>query len=150
MEMMPMSIRRLLQPPLLCVLILSLLVSPVSALGYVWCLSADGHASVETAVAGDCGGSAPTRFAHDLCADPPAGGDGDCGPCLDISSAPSWGSSRSRDSGSPASIPVASAAFAAAALPPLSARALSIGHVAEPTLRTAEAIRSHRTIVLLI
>lgn len=150
MEMMPMSLRRLLQLPLLCVLVLSLLASPMSDLGYVWCLSADGHASVETAVAGDCGGSAPARLGFDLCADSSAGDDDDCGPCLDVSSAPSWGSSRSRDCDSPASLPVPSAAFAAAALPHRSARALSIGHVAEPTQRTPEAIRSHRTIVLLI
>jgi len=80
-----MFTRRLNNLPLFCLLLLCLLTSPISTFGYVWCVGADGHAAIETAMAGDCGLGSPTpttgcdaKISETVATD-------DCGSCLDVS-----------------------------------------------------------------
>ena len=147
---MTMLIRRLHKLPFLGLLVLSLLTSPVSSFGYVWCLDADGHANLEAAVAGNCGldNLAPTS------ANPPAtplirGGD-DCGPCLDVSPSHQWGSPRSRQHDAPVSLPAELVTVTVAAHTPLPDRLLNDRPPVDASPRTPDPILHHRTIVLLI
>jgi hypothetical protein len=150
LEFMTMLIRHLLQLSLQCLLVLSLATSPASSLGYVWCLSADGHTSLEAAMAGDCGLDNPVPTSAAAPAPALTGGADDCGPCLDISPSQQWGSPRTRQDGTPASFPAEFAAVTVAAHPPVPARLLNSPSVADVTLRTPDPILLHRTIVLLI
>ena len=149
-ELMTMLIRHLLQLSLQCLLVLSLVTSPASSLGYVWCLSADGHASLEAAIAGDCGLDNPVPTTADAPAPSLTGGDDDCGPCLDVSPSQQWGSPRCRQEGTPVSLPAEFAAMTVAAHPPVPERILNNHPVADVILRTPDPILLHRTIVLLI
>lgn len=144
-----MPLRRLHKLPFLCLLALCLLTSPASSLGYVWCLSTDGHAAVEAAMAGDCGmdNPVPATAAADGLALTVA--DDDCGPCLDVSTAHQWGSPRSRQEETPASIPIEFVPLAVAAHTPVPDSILN-QRVANAVPRTPEPILHHRTIVLLI
>lgn len=142
--------RRLHSLPLLCVLLLCLLTSPARSFGYVWCLSADGHAELETAVAGDCARTPAIPAA----AGPPAltlvGETDDCGPCLDISPALQWTSTRSRDDAAGSVLPMPPAAVAGVAPDHLHRQLLTNGLVPDPPPRLSELILQHRTVVLLI
>lgn len=134
--------------PLLLLLIGSLLTSPASASGYVWCLSADGHAALEEAWGGDCAAASPAAPAdpaeHSL-----GRTDGECGPCLDISSAHSWGTPRCRADADPAALPVPPVAVATT--PPVVAPASLSGRFPyAPLPRLSALILHHRTVVLLI
>lgn len=143
-------IRRLHKLPFLCLLVLCLLASPASSFGFVWCVSADGHVTLETALAGDCGMDAPLSPADDFADHLLAAQTDDCGPCHDISNAPSWGSARSRNTGNPDSLPAPLAPVIVATQLSLPERLLNNRPVAESNPRTPEPIRLHRTIVLLI
>ena len=147
---MTMLIRHLHNLPILCLLILCLLTSPVSAFGYVWCVSADGHAVLEEAMAGDCGLDNPTPATDGNTAPALTIGADDCGPCLDISPAHQWGSPRTRQEQSPASIPAEFAPVAVVSSIPLPDRHQTSHFVATSPPRTPEPILHHRTIVLLI
>ena len=149
-ELMPMLIRRLHKLPLLCLLVLSLLTSPLSSLGYVWCLDADGHATLETAVAGDCGLDKPAPTTTDNSTSSLTGGGDDCGPCLDVSPSHQWGSPRTRLADTPSCCPAEFTPVTVARyskLPELSVN----NHPTTATIpRTPDPILHHRTIVLLI
>ena len=145
-----MLIRQLLQLSLQCLLVLNLVTSPASSLGYVWCLSADGRASLEAAMAGDCGLDNPVPTTAVAPAPALTGGVDDCGPCLDISPSQQWGSPRSRQDGNPASCPAELAAVTVAAHHPVPERILNTPSVADVILRTPDPLLLHRTIVLLI
>ena len=145
-----MLIRQLLQLSLQCLLVLNLVTSPASSLGYVWCLSADGRASLEAAMAGDCGLNNLVPTTADAPGPALTGGVDDCGPCLDISPSQQWGSPRSRQDGNPVSCPSEFAAVTVAAHPPVPERILNNPSVADVILRTPDPILLHRTIVLLI
>jgi hypothetical protein len=147
---MIMFMRRLHHLPLLCVLVLCLLTSPVLSFGYVWCLSDDGHAVLETALAGDCGLAGPSPAAAEVPALSLNAGPEDCGPCLDISAALQWGSSRGRDGTSPANLPAPLAPAAVAALTPPVNPFLTTGLIPDPAPRVSEPLLHHRTTVLLI
>jgi hypothetical protein len=147
-----MTIRRFPHLPLLCVLVLCLLTSPVSPFGYVWCLNADGHVELEAARADDCSLDCPPLSAGNpptFTIDAEASG---CGPCLDVSTTLQWGSVRGRDSrgGSPVSLPTPFTPPAVAAHTPQASNLLTKGLVAETSPRISEPILHHRTIVLLI
>jgi hypothetical protein len=144
---MTMFIRRPHKLPVLCLLVLSLLTSPASSFGYVWCVSADGQATLETALGGDCGMDTATGDSPEPSL---AAEDDDCGPCHDVSVAHQWGSPRNRQSETPVSIPAELASVIVATHLSLSER-LPINPLAvDPTPRTPEPILHHRTIVLLI
>ena len=150
MELMTMPVRRLHRMPILCLLVLCLLTSPASSFGYVWCVGADGHATLEAALAGDCGMDSPAPPAGDFLAPALIAETDDCGPCLDISSLPRWGSGRARGTDAPVSIPVPLAAAASAPYLPLPDRLPAHHCVASLTPRPPDPIRHHRTTVLLI
>jgi hypothetical protein len=147
---MTLFIRRLHNLPILCLLILCLLTSPSVSFGYVWCVSADGHATLEEAVAGDCGLDNPPLAAGGTSLPSLAASGDDCGPCLDVSPSRQWGSPRGRQNETPVSIPAEFAQVAVVAQTPLPGRLQTNHFVANPILRTPETILSHRTIVLLI
>ncbi len=144
-----MSIRRLHFVPLLWVLVLSLLASPARPFGYVWCLGEDGHATMETARAGNCDGDAAALPAENLAAPALTGAADNCGACLDISPAPRWGTARVRT------------IDASKALPDAHVPAL-VGHHDRPAWflneqprtdsppRPPATLRHHRTIVLQV
>jgi len=145
-----MFIRRLHKLPFLCLLVLSLLTSPASSLGYVWCVSADGQATLETALVGDCGMDAPALQAEGSPVLALTAATDDCGPCHDISHTPRWGSARSRNTEVPVSIPAPLVPFVVAAHDSLTGRFLNSSFFVDPTPRTPDPILHHRTIVLLI
>lgn len=147
-KLMTMLVRRLHKLPFLCLLALGLLTSPASSLGYVWCLSADGHAALEAAMAGDCGMDNPAPTPIDT-PDPSLTVEDDCGPCLDVSTSHQWGSPRSRQKETPVSIPAEFAPVAMAEYTFLPDRLLECLTDAAPP-RTPDPILHHRTIVLLI
>lgn len=145
-----MTLRRLLHLPLVALLAVSLLVAPATASNYVWCFSADGgHSAVELAPAGDCS-LARCGSAVDAVAASTLDAEDDCGACLDITSSHHANVSRCRQDQHPASLPAEFVPTATVALP------LPIGHgVTARTLisfppRAPDALRQHRTIVLLI
>lgn len=147
---MTMFIRRLHKLPLLCLLVLSLLTSPLSSLGYVWCLDADGHATLEAAVAGDCGLDKPAPTTTDHPALSLTGGDDDCGPCLDVSPSHQWGSPRSRQVDTPSSFAAEFSPVTVATYSKLTQLSLNNHPSAATIPRTPDPILHHRTIVLLI
>jgi hypothetical protein len=149
-ELMTMFIRRLHKLPLLSLLVLSLLTSPLSSLGYVWCLSADGHATLEAAMAGDCGldDLAPTGANTPVAAW--TGGGDDCGPCLDVSPSHQWGSPRSRQADTSSSFATELSPVTVATYSKLPDLSLNNHRTAATIPRTPDPILHHRTIVLLI
>jgi len=142
--------RRLFHLPLLCLLLFSLVTSGARVSGYVWCLSPDGHATLEASLADHCSidgaaarpGAIP-RIAFEA-------GDEDCDHYLDISSSFEWGSPRVRDLTSQLDLPalsaIAPAAFTAGPADPV----LVASHTPQLPPRLSDQIRHHRTIVLLI
>ena len=83
--------RRLNKLPFLCLLTLCLLASQVTLFGYVWCLSDDGHVSLEAAVDNVCVMDYPATFPADIPAPSLTVGVDDCGPCFDVSPSHQWG-----------------------------------------------------------
>ena len=154
-DFMPMRIRRLHKLPFLCLLVLCLLTSPATSFGYVWCVSDTGHATLETAVDGVCSLDLPTRPVGDfpILALNAESHDCDpypCGPCHDFSDTLRWGSASEHDTETAVSIPAAHASAIVATPLSLPDRFLTSRLDADPTPRTPETIRYHRTIVLLI
>lgn len=146
-----MRIHRLHQLPLLGVLLLCLLVNPARAYAYVWCFGSDGHAALEEATrSGMCGMEAPVASAGSFFECTRETGDGNCGPCLDITSSSPWGSTRSRDKGLSAGSPVPqSPAVVNVPVPPVE-RFLTNRLFPDPSPRVPQPILHHRTVVLLI
>ena len=145
-----MMFRRILTLPLACLLVLSVLTNPASAYGYVWCLGTNGHAVMETAVAGDCGvdcGAPSSAEAPLFSVDADADG---CGPCLDVSTSHQYRTPNNRDDETllislAESAPVVVAVHIL--LPELS---LNSKLFADPPPRIPDLILHHRTTVLLI
>lgn len=150
-----MLTRRLHKLPSLCLLILCLLTSPASSLGYVWCVSDTGHATLEAALDGVCSLDLPTRPVGDLpfltrnaeandCDPYP------CGPCHDISNTLRWASASDHGTETAVSISASHASVIVATPLPLPDRILTSRLDAEPIPRLPDSIRYHRTTVLLI
>ena len=147
---MTILIRRLHKLSLLCLLVVCLLTSPASTFGYVWCVSADGHVSMEAAQAGDCGMDIQAPTITGTPAPSLTGGVGDCGPCLDVSASHQWGSPRSRQDETPLGFSAEFAPAIVAAHSPLPDRLLNDYPTGDAIPRTPDPILHHRTIVLLI
>ena len=154
-DFMTMLIRRLHKLPFLCLLVLCVLTSPASSFGYVWCVSDTDHATLETSVDGVCSLDQPKRPVGDFpfialnakvndCDPYP------CGPCHDISDTLRWGSASAHDTETAVSIPASHAPVIVATPLSLPDRFLTSRLDADPTPRTPDSIRYHRTIVLLI
>lgn len=142
--------RRLFHLPLFCLLLLSLVTSGARVSGHVWCLSTDGHATLETALADDCSmdgdAARPSATPHVAL----EAGDEDCDHYLDISSSFEWGSPRVRDLTSQLDLPALPAIAPAPLVASPADPALTAGHTPQVPPRLSEQIRHHRTIVLLI
>jgi len=145
-----MLIRRFYHFPLLCLLVLSLVTSTASSFGYVWCLSADGHAEVETAIAGDCGVACTTPSPVKVPALSLNAEADDSGACLDVSTSHPWGSPRTRDDNSQFSPLVALAPITIAIFSTAGDQCPINRHRPKPTPRIADPLQLHRTVVLLI
>lgn len=146
-----MPTRRLYHLPLLCVLFLCLLASPGGALGFVWCLGADGHnhAKAMTGPGGEC--CQPHQPAHpDECDSGLAAAASEHDQCLHISANGQLGRGSSRDHHSFDATPATTRVAAQISLPPLLEQYLSNGLTPENSLRVSETLLYHRTIVLLI
>lgn len=149
-RLMPMIIRRLHKLPFLCLLALCLLTNPAGTFGYVWCVSADGHAALEVATAGNCGLDNPVPTTD---ANPSVSltiETDDCGPCLDVSPSHQWGSPRSRQDQAPVSFPTEFPLLVVGMPTPPPARFLNQHRVVNLSPRTPDPILHHRTTVLLI
>lgn len=154
-DIMPIRNRRLHKLPFLCLLILCLLTSPSSLFGYVWCVSDTGHATLETALDGVCSLDLPTRPVGDfpVLAQNTETNDGDpypCGPCHDISNTLRWGSASDHGTETAVSIPASHTLVIVVTPLSLPDRFLTSRLDADPTPRTPDSIRYHRTTVLLI
>ena len=147
-KFMTMSIRLLLKMPLLCLLTLCLLTSPAISFGYVWCVSADGHAMLETAFSCDCCEGSLVPRATD-CPNVTLTGNTDCcGPCLAVPAAPCWSSPPTRNTEAPVSIPAAHAPVVVVTQLSLADRFLTNHLVIDPPPRTSDSLLQLRTIVL--
>ena len=148
--MMNIMFPRKLHLPLACLLALCLLTNPVSAYGYVWCLGADGHAEMETAMAGDCAVACDVAFsAKAPLVSVDADADG-CGPCLDISTSHQYHTPNNRgDETLILSLAEAAPVIVTVHLP-LPERSLNSHHFTDPPPRIPDLILHHRTTVLLI
>lgn len=131
-------------------LLVTLLPVGVSAEAVVFCFGADGHAVVETVVAGDCRVDCTAPAPVEV--PPPAMQDGDdgCGPCLDISSTHQWGSPRTFDGSIHIDFPVILPQAAVAIANDVVLQPIDNGLIIEPYPRIPEPILLHRTTVLLI
>ena len=142
---------RLHSLPLLWLLILCVLTSPSSTIGYVWCVSADGHIVLEAAVAGDCAAESRSAHPENTTNPAPAFEDADgCGPCLDISASHSWGTARPCQDDLQTSLLasfVPANGVTAALLPE---RTLNTHFIVDTTPRIPAPILHHRSTVLLI
>ena len=147
-KFMTMSIRLLLKLPLLCLLTLCFLISPAISLGYVWCVSADGHAILETAYSCDCCESSLAPRATDCPQVTLTANTDCCGPCLSVPAAPCWSSTPTRNTESPVNLPAAPAPAVIAAHLSLADRFLTNHLIIDSTPRTSDSILHQRTIVL--
>jgi hypothetical protein len=146
-----MSVRRLHHIPLLCLLIISLLISPAVMSGYVWCVTEDGHGFLEEAIAGDCAAGNHGEAAANIASAALSSEDDDgCGPCLDISTSHHWGNSRSRQDELQVSLLVGVAPTTVVAPVLLPDRDLNNHRVVETSPRIPDPLLHHRTTVLLI
>lgn len=148
---MTISIRRLRLLPLLCVLLLCLLSSPGGALGFVWCIGADGHshATPITGPATDCCSAAATTHAD---GHPPGLLDNadDHGQCLHFAVTGQLGTGSSRDGRTLDDSPATSRAPTFIPAQSGSAQGLSNGLIPDAPPRVSEPLLHHRTTVLLI
>ena len=142
--------QRLRHLPLLCLLILALLTNPTIAAGFVWCVDADGHATLEAAFAGECDPGKRPPAAASSTPLPELSVADDCGPCLDLSPAAQWGSPRSRQADAPATFPPEPAPPAVSVYLPGADRLPPVQHITLPTPRAPAPILWQRTVVLLI
>ena len=142
--------RRFLHLPLACLLALSLLTNPVSAFGYVWCLGDDGHAVVETAMAGDCKVDCDAPFSANAPLLSVDADDDGCGPCLDVSTSHQYRTPNNRGDQTLITSLVAAAPVIVAAYIPLPALSLNRNLFTDPPPRIPDLILHHRTTVLLI
>lgn len=131
-------------------LLVALLPVGINAEAVVFCLGADGHAIVETVMAGTCGVDCAAPAPVEVL--PPAmkGGDDGCGPCLDISSSHQWGNPRPFDDSIHIKLPVMLLQAAVAIANDAVLQPINNGLIVEPTPRIPEPILLHRTTVLLI
>jgi hypothetical protein len=131
-------------------LLVALLPGGINAEAVVFCLGADGHAVVETVVAGTCGVDCNAPAPAEVL--PPAMKDGDdgCGPCLDISSSHQWGSPRTFADSIHIDLPVTLLQAAVAIANDAVLQPINNGLIVEPAPRIPEPILLHRTTVLLI
>ena len=142
--------RRLHNLPLFGLLLLSLLTSPVSTFGYVWCVTPDGHSALEEAVAGDCSWDHHDEDKDRYAAAALTVGADSCGPCLDVPHKDQWGSSRSRQGELPVILSTNIGPIIVATQTPLPEGLLNTHRVIDPLPRTPAPILHQRTIVLLI
>lgn len=146
-----MSIRRLRHLPLLCLLIISLLISPAVMSGYVWCVTEDGHGFLEEAIAGDCAADNHVEEAANIASAALSSAEDDgCGPCLDISTSHHLGTSRSRLDEQQASLFAGIAPTTVAAPVLLPDRDLNNHRIVVVPPRIPDPLLHHRTTVLLI
>ena len=143
-----MTFRRLPKLSLLCLLTICLLTSPAISLGYVWCVSADGHAMLETAFSCDCCKGSPVPRATGCPQVTLTANTDCCGPCLMVPTAPCWSSAPTRNAEAPASIPAAHAPVVVVTQLSLADRFLTNHLVIDPPPRTSDSILHLRTIVL--
>lgn len=143
-----MTFRRLPKLFLLCLLTICLVTSPAVSLGYVWCVSTDGHAMLESAFSCDCcEGSLVTRATD--CPNVTLTANTDCcGPCLSVPAAPCWSSAPTRSTEAPVSTPAAHAPVVIATHLSLTDRFLTNHIVINSPPRTSDSILHLRTIVL--
>lgn len=150
-ELMTMSIRRFRHLPLLCALILCLLTSPGGALGFVWCIGADGHshATPLTAADRDCCSAAqathPDGHAPGLTDNAE-----DHGQCLHVAVTGQLGAGSSRDNQALDETPVTNRLSLFASVQPWSGQRLTNGLIPDASPRVSEPLLLHRTTVLLI
>lgn len=147
-----MFIRRLLHLPLLGALLLCLLASPGGALGFIWCIGADGHshAKLQTGLPEDCCDPRPAAPAdehddHGLSAAAQAHDD-----CLHIAITGQIGTAPGRDHLALDDAPATTGASAATSFTPQICHDVTTGLFTEHPPRIADPILQHRTIVLLI
>ena len=116
----------------------------------VFCLGADGHAEVETVLAGACGADCAAPAPVEVL--PPAmkNDDDGCGPCLDISSSHQWGAPRTFDDSIHIDLPLILPQAAVAIANDAVLQPINNGLIVEPSARIPESILLHRTTVLLI
>ena len=146
-----MSSHRLYHLPLLCVLVLCLLTGPGGALGFIWCLGADGHnhaKAVTGPVEACCEPHQPT--APEDCDSGLAAAANDHDQCLHITATGQLGRGSSRDHHSLDETPAATLVSALPSRLSLFEQDLSNGLTPENSLRVAETLLYHRTTVLLI
>ncbi len=145
-----MSLRRINTLLLVCLLTIGLLANLATASGYVWCVSADSeHAALEFVPAGECSRNDCLPSTDEIAATTFEKDDG-CGPCQDISSTHPWGTSRNDPRSTlvpPANNFIPSSATTGTFL---AEPFLDTHHLAASPPRLADAIRHHRTTVLLI
>jgi len=122
-----MFIRRLQNLPILCLLISSLLISPVITSGYAWGVTADNHSLRNEVGAGEC--ASDSYLAN---------------------TAYRWGHSHPRQGHQSDSLLAGITPTAVLAHIPLSERNFNIHRVVDTSPRIPDQILHHRTIVLLI
>ena len=145
-----MMFRRILHLPLACLLALSLLTNPVGAYGYVWCLGDDGHAVVETAMAGDCKVDCDAPFSANAPLLSVDADDDGCGPCLDVSTSHQYRTPNNRDDETLIISLAEAAPVVVAVHMPLPELSLNSNLFTDPPPRIPDLILLHRTTVLLI
>lgn len=146
-----MSIRRLHNLPVLCLLLLALLTSPASASAFVWCIGADGHShanSTKSTGDGCCGTQQTAQPA--ACGQELSTEEQDHGHCLHIALTGQPVLSGSRDSQTPDDAAATEPAACAKAFPHATASHPDARLLAKTTPRMAGPLLHHRTIVLLI
>jgi hypothetical protein len=131
-------------------LLVALLPVGINAEAVVFCLGADGHAVVETVLAGTCSVDCATPAPVELLPPTMKHGDDGCGPCLDISSSHQWGSPRSSDDSRYIDLPLILLQAAVAIANDTILQPINSGLIVEPAPRIPESILLHRTTVLLI
>ena len=122
-----MFIRRLQNLPILCLLIISLLISPAITSGYAQVVTADNHSLRKAAVAGEC---ASDNYV--------------------ANTAYRWGHSHPRQGHQSDSLLAGITPTAVLAHIPLPERNFNIHRVVDTSPRIPDQILHHRTIVLLI
>jgi hypothetical protein len=148
---MTMRIRRFHQLPLLCALLLCLLTSPGGALGFVWCIGADGHshATPLTGAGQDCC-SAAQATAADGHTPGLTGHAEDHGQCLHVAVTGQLGAGSSRDQQALDETPATYRSSLCVVVQPRSGQCLTNGLIPDAPPRVSDPLLLHRTTVLLI
>jgi hypothetical protein len=150
-KLMTMSIRRFRHLPLLCALVLCLLTSPGGALGFVWCIGADGHshATPLTAADRDCCSAAQATHADGHASGLTDNAE-DHGQCLHVAVTGQLGAGSSRDGQALDEAPATNRSPLFTSLQPWSGELLTNGLIPDASPRVSEPLLLHRTTVLLI